>query len=179
MANSSYVRTPQLFYRQVDSLLKTVVKLLFKDQFFVVGFTQADEFREGQSVTAWAVTMSDSAILDHTEAMKRAKAAGEPFGFSVYYHHGDRQLEFRHPFNGWEWWVQQRVQHAIAELFDSDIQDDSQEEHLKANLAQFKDSYIAYLARRYKRPLNVDDMRRLQDQLAYMPPGKEDTMAML
>lgn len=170
MANSSYVRTPQLFYRQVGGVLRTIVKLLFNDKLHVE--VLSDTTRGEEHASAWAVFLPNSEIKTATEAGQYNVAPGDPFGFSVFYIHRDSDFEFRHPLNHWERWAQMRVEHLIAEMFATNIRDEGRDETIQPTFDALQKTYVAYMLRNAAKPISKSHQIWLKEQLHLMPPSE-------
>lgn len=127
MANHSYVDGPKLSKKAALQTLENAVKSVLGDQLEIV------ELSDTTKCVHWVVHLPNSAIEDRAAAGRISKASGEAYGFLVQYH-CDGAWEFRHPYNQWERWAQDKIQQVIAQVLGvTTYRDDSTDEPIKVD----------------------------------------------
>lgn len=168
MANHSYVDGPKLKKSDALQTLESAVKSVLGDRLEVV------ELSDTTKDVHWVVQLPNSAIEDKAEAGSKLLAPGEAYGFLVQYH-CDGMWEFRHPFNQWEHWAQNKIQNVIAQVLGvTTYRDDSTDEPIKVDPSELKDSFRAFITRNFKAPYSESDQAWFDKLLGYAPEGFRD-----
>jgi hypothetical protein len=154
-----------------EALLRSVVESFWGDRLKV---TRETQFEDDIHVGAWSVILPGTE-LSNVEALKWNKAPEDPFGFVVYLCSEGLVWEFRHPPNLWEHWAQDKVQHTIAQKFETSIDDEGVGE-IQADPAGLKDTYFAYMRRNFTNAqMLTDDGQKWFDYVrSQAPKGFQD-----
>jgi hypothetical protein len=168
MANHSYVQSDRkISVEEAERLLRKIVNAAWGDRVVVEEYTPEHLVEAGRR--SYRVFIPGTEIQGEKAAWKYMKASNEPFGFLVWFHPKTATWEFRHPPNNWEWWAQDKVQHAIAEALDvKTLENDGP---TKVDTSVHKATYLQHITRNFKQPYKEDDRKWFDRLLATAPEG--------
>ncbi len=170
MANHSYVKLPtKITGEAAEQLLQDVVRDLWGGRLVVKSYVGPDSTPDRLS---WDVYLPNSGTPDEARAMVLGKAPEDDYGFSAWYHTQDASWEFRHPFNHWERWAQDKVQHTIARRMGvENYSDDGTSKPLKVDPDELRDTYRQYVIRNFKEPYRAEDLEGFERHTSSAPEG--------
>lgn len=166
MANHSYVNMKKaLTFEEGQALLRKVVAMIWGERVAV-------SHRPDSTMTdyhVWAVHAPGTIPADYRDSMK---ASNEDFGFTVWLSRDGHMWEFRHPFNGWEHWAQDKVQHTLARVLGITwyTDDGTLPDREKVDPDALKDTYRAFLRRNYKDEELDEGTQAFHEHLLSMAP---------
>ncbi len=170
MANHSYVKMPtKIAGEAAEQILLNVVKELWGERLVVESYEGPDAEKGRLS---WRVYVPNSAAKDDQHAMKFMKAPDEDFGFVVWYRVNKAYWDFRHSYNSWESWAQNKVQHTIARKMGiPTYEDDGTDDPQKVDPEELRNTYYQYVTRNFPKPHSASDKSWFDRCLSYAPEG--------
>lgn len=161
MANHSYVKSPTpMTGNAAEQLLQAVVQDLWGGRLLVKVIPGSPPDR-----LSWDVYLPNSSMPDQWAMVLWEaplwEASENGYGFLVWYHLQEDSWEFRHPFNSWERWAQDKVQHTIARRMGVETYQDD----------ELRDTFRQYVTRNFKEPYRAEDLEWLERYMASAPKG--------
>jgi hypothetical protein len=146
MANSSYV----LMVDPIEENAATKILKVIAQEVLGPGYRveRVVDWEKSNSALArvWSVYLPGTEVISHQRALQQRKAPDEPYGFMVFLSKDLKQWEFRHPWNPWERWAQNRIQQLIARHFGlTTYRDEGTESPMPVDPDALKATFKEYL----------------------------------